>query len=114
MRFFVGALAVAMLAGFVSPGDLEGNNPSIKVSTAKDPKRYALCVFPKWQAARTDSSMVETESGYRLWVASNSMADELLDVKRIASGSQVTLRQRMAWSAMPGRSAIEAAVKSCL
>lgn len=114
MKLIVGALAIALLAGCVSPGDLEGNEPSIKTGTAKDPKKYALCVFPKWQSARTDSSMVETESGYRLWVASNNMADELLDIKKTQSGSSVTLHQRMAWSAMPGRSAIEAAVRGCL
>lgn len=114
MRVLMGALALAMLAGCVSPSDLASNEPSIQTSTKKDPKQYALCVFPKWQSSRTDSSMVETESGYRLWVASNSMADELLDIKRTSSGSSIALRQRMAWSAMPGRSGIEAAVKSCL
>ncbi|CAI8941802.1 hypothetical protein [Pseudomonas donghuensis] len=114
MRILIGAVAVALLAGCVSTADLEQNKPSITASTAKDPKRYALCVFPKWQASRTDASMAETEDGYRLWVAGNNMADELLDIRKTASGSSVTLRQRMAWSAMPGRSGIEAAVRSCL
>ncbi|RON05139.1 hypothetical protein [Pseudomonas brassicacearum] len=114
MKFIVGALGFVLLAGCVSPADLESNDPTVKTTTSKDPKRYALCVFPKWQASRTDSSMVETETGYRLWVASNNMADELLDVKKIPEGSSVTLRQRMAWSAMPGRSGIESAVRSCL
>lgn len=114
MRILIGAVGLALLAGCVSPGDLEGNDPSINASTAKDPKRYALCVFPKWQAARADSSMVETEDGYRLWIASGNMADELLDIKKTATGSSVVLRQRMAWSPGLGRSAIEGAVKSCL
>ncbi|CRM84750.1 hypothetical protein [Pseudomonas sp. 25 R 14] len=114
MKLFIGALALVALAGCVSPADLESNKPSIAANTKKNPKQYALCVFPKWQSARTDSSMVETESGYRLWVASNNMADELLDIKKNAGGSSVTLRQRMPWSAMLGRSSIESAVKSCL
>ena len=114
MRILIGMVALALLAGCVSPGDLETHKPSISVTTKKDPKQYALCVFPKWQSVRTDSSMVETESGYRLWVASNNMADELLDISRVASGSKVVLRQRMAWSAMPGRSGVESAVRSCL
>lgn len=114
MRILIGALGVVLVAGCVSPADLESNKPSIAANTKKDPKKYALCVFPKWQAARTDSSMVETESGYRLWVASNNMADELLDITKNADGSSVTLRQRMPWSAMLGRSSIESAVKSCL
>ncbi|WP_273823008.1 hypothetical protein [Pseudomonas asplenii] len=115
MRFSILALASAlMLAGCVGPGDLAKNDPTIKSVTHKDPKQYALCVFPRWQDARTDSSMAETESGYRLWIASNNMADELLEVRKTASGSSVVLYQRMAWSKMMGRSAIEAAVKSCL
>jgi hypothetical protein len=114
MRFLIGALGLVLLAGCVSPGNLEKNNPSISANTSKDPKRYALCVFPKWQAARADSSMVETESGYRLWVASSNMADELLDIKKTKSGSSVILRQRMAWSPGLGRSDIEGAVRSCL
>lgn len=114
MKLIFGVLALALLAGCVGPGDLAKNDPSLKLDTKKDPKSYALCVFPKWQEARTDSTMAETESGYRLLVASNNMADEMLDVRRTPSGSSVTLHQRMAWSMMPGRSSIESAVKSCL
>jgi len=82
MRILIGALAVALLVGCVGAGDLEQNEPSISAKTTKDPKRYALCVFPKWQNARTDASMAETENGYRLLIASHSMADELLDIVR--------------------------------
>lgn len=114
MRILIGALAVALLAGCVGPGDLARNDPSLAATTAKDPKRYALCVFPKWQDARTDASMSETENGYRLLIASNNMADEMLDIVKTAKGSSVVLHQRMAWSMMPGRSAVESAVRSCL
>lgn len=114
MRTLMVALGFIVLAGCVSPADLESNDPTITAKTSKDPKRYALCVFPKWQAARADSSMVETENGYRLWVASNSMTDELLDIEAKPDGSSVVLRQRMPWSAMMGRSAIEKSVRSCL
>lgn len=114
MRVLIGALGMALLAGCVSPADLERNEPSINAVTKKDPKQYAFCVFPKWQAARTESSMVETENGYRLWVANGGMADELLDVAKTQTGSSVVLRQRMAWSAMPGRTGVERAVRSCL
>ncbi|WP_286776330.1 hypothetical protein ACUDA6_18275 [Pseudomonas ceruminis] len=114
MRFLIGVLGVVVLAGCVTTADLEGNDPSISAVTKKDPKQYALCVFPKWQAARTESSMVETENGYRLWVSNSSMADELLDITRTPAGSSIDLRQRMPWSAMPGRSAVERAVRTCL
>ena len=114
MRVLFVALGLASLAGCVTTADLEGNDPSISAVTKKAPKQYALCVFPKWQAARTESSMVETENGYRLWISNSSMADELLDITRTSAGSSVALRQRMPWSAMPGRSAVERAVRSCL
>ncbi|MGR4042902.1 hypothetical protein FW796_26290 [Pseudomonas sp. 910_21] len=113
MRILIGLAAALTLSGCVGPGDLERNDPSLRLSSSKDPRSYALCVFPKWQNARNDSSMSETESGYRLVVAS-VMADELLEIRKTSSGSDVTLYQRMAWAAMPGRSAIESAVKSCL
>lgn len=114
MRILIGAFAVALLMGCVGPGDLEKKEPSITVTTHKDPRSYALCVFPKWQTARTDSFLTETLTGYRLLVASNNMADEMLDVVKTRDGSSVVLYQRMAWSKMLGRSAVEAAVKSCL
>ncbi|ORL52812.1 hypothetical protein B7H18_04885 [Pseudomonas putida] len=114
MKALLLGVGLALLAGCVTTADLEGNEPSISAITKKEPKQYALCVFPKWQAARTESSMVETENGYRLWVANSSMADELLDITRTATGSSIVLRQRMPWSAMPGRSAVERAVRACL
>ncbi|WP_457251391.1 hypothetical protein [Pseudomonas gingeri] len=114
MRILIAAAVMAVLAGCVGPADLVKNDPSIKATTRKDPKAYALCVFPKWQSARTDSSMAETENGYRLWAASNNMTDELLEIKRVGDGSSVILYQRMAWSMMMGRQAIESSVRSCL
>ena len=114
MRKVLAGLGLVLLAGCVTTADLEENKPSISAVSKKDPKQYALCVFPKWQAARADSSMVETVDGYRLWVANSGMADELLDVTRTSTGSTVVLKQRMPWSAMPGRSAVEKAVSSCL
>ncbi|HAB02357.1 MAG TPA: hypothetical protein DCE25_05275 [Pseudomonas sp.] len=114
MRALICGLGIALLAGCVTTADLESNEPSISAETGKNAKQYALCVFPKWQAARTESAMAETESGYRLWVSSGGMTDELLDIVQTPNGSRVTLRQRMAWSPGVGRAAIEKSVKSCL
>ena len=47
MRILISALVFALLAGCVTTADLEGNDPSISAVTKKDPKQYALCVFPK-------------------------------------------------------------------
>ncbi|GFM89330.1 hypothetical protein PSCICO_47290 [Pseudomonas cichorii] len=114
MRFFIGALAVALLAGCVSPSDLKGNTPSITANTKKPPKAYALCVFPKWQDARSEAVLSETVDGYRLVVGAMKLTDELLEVKQTPTGSSVTFYQRVAWMPGVGRSAIEDAVKSCL
>lgn len=114
MRLFVGAVAVALLAGCVSPGDLESKDPSISASTSKDPKRYALCVLPRWQDARSDVTMSETEHGYRLIAATNNMTDELLSIRKTSKGTAVKLYQRMAWAPGYGRSEMQQAVRSCL
>lgn len=114
MRILISMLGLVLLAGCVSPGDLESNDPSISAVTTKDPKRYALCVFPKWQDARSDVSMSETENGYRLIAASNNMTDELLSIRRTSKGSSVALYQRMAWAPGYGRADFERAVRSCL
>ncbi|MCF5232424.1 MULTISPECIES: hypothetical protein [unclassified Pseudomonas] len=114
MRILIAAAAVAMLAGCLSPGDLESKAPSIAVSSTKDPKKYAFCVFPKCQDARIDVTMSETEYGYRLVAASNNMTDELLSIRKVSSGSSVKLFQRLAWGPGWGRSDIEKAVRDCL
>ncbi|AIC20566.1 hypothetical protein EY04_17130 [Pseudomonas chlororaphis] len=114
MRLFVGALAVAMLAGCVSPSDLKSNAPTTTATTKKSPRDYAVCVFPKWQDARSEAVMSETENGYRLVIGAMQMTDELLEVKQAANGSSVIFYQRVAWMPGVGRTAIEKAVKSCL
>ncbi|WP_312935161.1 hypothetical protein [Pseudomonas sp.] len=114
MRFLMAGLGLVLLAGCVTTADLEGNKPSISVVSKRDPKQYAMCVFPKWQAARTDSFMVETTNGYRLWVANSGLADELLDVTKTPNGSLIELKQRMSWSPGLGRDAIEKSVRDCL
>ena len=114
MRIFVAAVAVAILAGCVSPSDLRKNTPTVNTTTKKEPKQYALCVFPKWQDARSEATMSETENGYRLVIGAMQMTDELLEVKKTSVGSSVVFYQRIAWMPGVGRSAVESAVKSCL
>lgn len=118
MKLTVGALAVALLAGCSSPGDIKKNDPTISASTTKAAKKYALCVFPRWQDQRSTSTMFETENGYRLVVATDMMTDEVLEVTSTGTGtgtgSKVSLYQRMPWSKMWGRGELEAAVRECL
>lgn len=114
MKKLIAMLAVVVLSGCVSPADLKKSEPSFSAVTKKDPKSYALCVFPQWQEARNEAVMSETVDGYRLIVAAEQLTDELLEVRKSAGGSEVQLFQRVPWMPGVGRSAIEAAVKSCL
>jgi uncharacterized lipoprotein YajG len=114
MRFLIGALSVALLAGCVSPSDLTTNKPTTSASTKKSPKEYALCVFPKWQDARSEAVMSETSDGYRIVIGAMQLTDELVDVSKSGAGSRVNFYQRVAWMPGVGRAAIEEAVKDCL
>ena len=114
MKLILGALALALLAGCVSPSDLKSNAPTTTATTKKTPKEYAVCVFPKWQDARSEAVMSETENGYRIVIGAMQMTDELLEVKKTARGSSVVFYQRLAWMPGVGRTAIESAVKNCL
>jgi uncharacterized lipoprotein YajG len=114
MRIFIGALAVALLAGCASPSDLRSGTPTVSTVTTKNPKAYALCVFPQWQDARSEAAMSETQNGYRLLIAASGQSDELLDITAKGTGSSVRFYQRVAWLPGFGRAAVESAVKSCL
>lgn len=114
MRIMIGVLALAVLAGCTTPGDLRSGKPSISGVTSKQPKQYALCVMPKWQEARSGATLSETQTGYRLIVATNATTEELLDVTASKTGSTVALYQRLAWAPGYGRAAIEEAVRDCL
>ncbi|WP_122300171.1 hypothetical protein [Pseudomonas syringae] len=114
MRILIAAAAVVMLAGCTTPADLKGGKATISATSSKAPKQYSLCVMPKWQDARSGATMTETENGYRLIVATDSTAEELLEVNRSASGSTVALYQRLSWAPGYGRASIEKAVRDCL
>jgi hypothetical protein len=115
MKLFVGALAIALLAGCTTPSDLLRGAPELSANTKKDPKAYALCVYPSWQDYRSSAVMSETSTGYRL-VAGNDMngqTDDVLDIKKANGGSAVKLYQRMAWQQL-GRGGLKEAINNCL
>ena len=114
MRILIAAVAVAMLAGCTTPGDLKSGKATISASSTKTPRQYAFCVMPKWQDARSGATMAETENGYRLIVSTDTTAEELLEVNRSSSGSRVELYQRLSWAPGYGRASIEKAVRDCL
>lgn len=108
------AVSVA-LAGCTTPSDLLKGSPELSASTKKNPKEYALCVYPSWQDYRSNSNMSETSDGYRILAGSemNGQTDDVLDIKRNASGSSVRLYQRMAWQQM-GRGDLKSSFNRCL
>ncbi|MPR00673.1 hypothetical protein F0169_00480 [Pseudomonas sp. MAFF 212408] len=114
MRILIAAVAMMVLAGCTTPGDLKNGKATISASSNKAPKQYALCVFPRWQDARSGATMFETERGYRLTVSTDMTTDELLEINKSASGSSVSLYQRLAWAPGVGRAAIEQSVRDCL
>jgi hypothetical protein len=114
MKLFVGALAVAVLVGCASTDSLLNDKPSGVYSTTKSPQQYAKCVVPKWQNARRGISSFETEEGFRVVAEDDMNTNEVLDIAASGAGSKVSLYQRMPWSKMPGRGAIEAAVSACI
>jgi len=63
MRILIAAVVVVALAGCLASGEVQRSDPGIKTSTSKGPKMYVRCVFPKWQNARSDGSIFETENG---------------------------------------------------
>ena len=115
MRKAITALALIALAACTTPGDLLKGEPLISKVTAKDPKAFALCVYPEWQEYQSTSTMSETTDGYRLVSGSemNGQTNDVLDIKRLANGSTVKLYQRIAWQQI-GRSKVTESLNRCL
>lgn len=115
MRKIFTAVALIALAGCTTPGDLLKSDPLVVSETKKDPKEFALCVYPEWQEYQSTATMSETTNGYRL-VSGSEMAgqtNDVLDIKRTATGSTVRLYQRMAWQQV-GRSKVTESLNRCL
>lgn len=66
MRILITALGLGLLAGCVSPTDLEESGPAFEVSTNKSPRNFSRCLTPKWQALNSRVASTETEYGYRI------------------------------------------------
>lgn len=115
MKLIVGAVAVMLLAGCTTPSDLLKGSPELAGTSKKDPKAYALCVYPSWQDYRSSSVMSETTNGYRIVAGSeiNGQTDDVLDIKKASTGSVVKLYQRAAWQQM-GRGELKSSFNSCL
>lgn len=115
MRMLFALLAAAVLIGCTTPGDLMRKEPTIAAVTDKSPRSYALCVFPLWQEHRRSATMHETADGYRLLIVAEGagQTDELLEVRRTSTGSDVRLYQRTPWVSI-GRGQVASSARDCL
>lgn len=66
MRALIAALGVVVLAGCVSPADLEEKGPALEALTKKSPRDFSKCLTPKWQDLNSRVLSTETEIGYRI------------------------------------------------
>lgn len=112
MRVLIGALALALLAGCISPSDLMSSPPAVTVTSSKTPKAFALCVFPEWQEHNSNASMMETVTGYRLVNGFAQQTDDVLDIRQADLGSVAKLYQRVAWSQL-GRGGLRDSLQNC-
>jgi uncharacterized lipoprotein YajG len=115
VKLSLAGFSLTLLAGCTTPSDLLKGSPELSASTKKDPKAYALCVYPSWQDYRSSSIMSETTTGYRIVAGNdfNGQTDDVLDIKKASSGSTVKLFQRMAWQRL-GRSELKNSFNNCL
>ncbi len=66
MKNLISGLGLVLLAGCVSPADLQKNDPVVDSLTQKTAREYARCLAPKWQDLNSDVASTETETGYRI------------------------------------------------
>lgn len=116
MRYFgvAAVITAVLLSGCYSPNGLKEQGPTFSADTKKTPKQYALCVFPQWQESRPDSTMSETQTGYRLLSGNDMNTNELLEVTKSQVGSSVKLYQRNYLDFGSGKEKARASTRSCL
>lgn len=108
------AASTLLLAGCYSPNSLIQKGPTFSATTAKSPKKYALCVFPQWQESRPDATMSETETGYRLISGNDMNTNEILQIAKNTSGSSVKFYQRAYLDFGSGKEIALRSSKACL
>lgn len=108
MRLSLLALVTAVcVAGCATP-----NAPTKTFTSAKPPEEVGACILPKWQALRPDTDKSGNQKHMRLTVSSKLAADEILDIYKTQTGSEVSWYQREPLTF--GRGALNKAVRECL
>lgn len=88
---------VLALAGCASVGDLEKKAPSFTDHTNKSADEYRRCIVPAWVKIYSSVHAVDTSDGYQV-IAPSPVAetDELLIVRAMTNGADVSLHERIA------------------
>jgi uncharacterized lipoprotein YajG len=105
-------MSSVLLAGCSLPSALSPNAPTARETSAKTPEQYASCVHTKWKAADPKSQVVKTSNGFRLTVSSSLTADDVLEVSKSKTGSNVFFYEGSPLHI--AKSAIKNAVRECL
>ncbi len=92
-------LAIIALAG-CSMSAIEGKKPVLDAQTSKSPKEYALCLAPIWQQYNSETTSIETTTGYRISAtATYNGVIALAVVDKATSGSHVRVHLQADWLA---------------
>lgn len=90
------------------------NSPSLVLKTAKAPDVYAQCVYPKWQAHKSGTTLTPGRNQVRLVAKGAVAADQILEVHKASTGSEVSLYLRGPVASTLGVSNLEKSARECL
>ncbi|QNK00406.1 hypothetical protein [Dyella telluris] len=106
------AVAVVLLAGCASTGDITHNKPTFQASTTKLDSVYAACVHTRWVAISPTARILETPTSLQVVVSNATMhVEELLVIHSKAVGADVVLYEHLQVLALRG---YRDAAKACL
>lgn len=90
------------------------NSPSLVLDTRKTPAQYAECVFPKWQKEKPGSTLTQSRNQVTIVAEGKVAADQILEVHRATTGSQVSIYLRGPLPGGIGHSRLENSARECL
>jgi len=104
------AFGSLLLAGCASAP----NDPTLTLQTSKTPAQYADCVVPKLQGGALNPTVSQTQRGYRIVVASQVSADNVVEAYKSGKGGKVFIYERhlLASNLLP--SSFERAAQECI
>jgi hypothetical protein len=90
------------------------NRPSLSLHTDKTPAVYAKCVYPKWLKAESDTTLSQGRSQATIIAGGKIASNQILEVHRTSSGSQVDIYWRGAGATPFGHRGLEHSARECL